>query len=599
MTPSCHSQYYRMQSYTDRIAGSFQHSVRSIGTYGTRFQCNPDNHRWESHIEGNAQASPDLQGGIADGNRSGRSHALLRRIAVGLVVLYILIVYCSSIFSNVTPHDDHMYIAAACLLQDHEMYSDFSYLQMPYMPYVYNAIFRFTGFRHLLFSAKLFKLALGLSVLIVAHRLMLKLSGDRWMALGAVLMLIGNRTFRSTVTYARNYDLSLLLALASVLLFYRMVSIDRNRLPMALFIGLMVGLCIGTKLTYGLLPICILIAVYRYPDLGRDRGRIALLVLLGLLTGLLPALFVILRAGLDIGIYNNLGYHQINSHFISTTSEVSTLTLESKTEYLLSLLTTVLTNLLSMIPLVLLTGYAAWKRIGLLRKGSPAILPILLLANALLIYYVPTPSLGSYLYAFFAMSSILICTIWGMLKGPLRRWTRVLVWTVALLLVAANGRMDAKGFGITFHPSIWPSVESYRSAILLREAVEEELRHQPVATMYPILPLEAGLSIYPEFSCGDFTGRTGHLLTTAQQARFSVLSPLRYEELLSTSPPSMVIVNKSELPWERPLANWALSNGYAPTDLIEEYTVYIKQTDIVMNGEESETPSPCSTSVEA
>ena len=50
-------------------------------------------------------------------------------------------------------HDEHMYLAASKLLNTYSMYSDFSYVQTPYMPYIYNFFMTITGNTYILLIA--------------------------------------------------------------------------------------------------------------------------------------------------------------------------------------------------------------------------------------------------------------------------------------------------------------------------------------------------------------------------------------------------------------------------------------------------------------
>ncbi len=506
--------------------------------------------------------------------------ALLRRTVPLAVVLYIVLAYLSCFLREVIIHDDHMYVAAAHLLRSGALYADFAYLQAPYAPYIYHVFLWLTGFTMPLLVLRAVKTLIGLGVLLVVYRLCRRLSGERWLALGATLMLAGVRIFRGTVTFVRNYDLSLLLAMVSVLLFYIMRDSDsttggRPRF-LSLLAGVAAGLSVGTKLTYGLFPLCLLLATFHYCGGARGFRRLGVPMALGVAAGLLPALGIALHSGADVALYNNLGYHQLNVVWVASQVSETAITLSDKLGYFFYVLTHDVTSLLILVPFVFLAALSAGSRPGPLARGSRAFLPALLLLAAVLMYFVPTPSGDGYLNTFFAVVCISTCALAGMVTQRVRRMAGGLVWTVALILVTANLQNDSKRLSRLFRPSMWQPVVIHGAMTDLREMLDPADLERPVATMSPILALEAGLPIYPELSCGDFTARTGYLLSAGELERYSVAAPRYYPTMLSQRPPSMVIVSEFLYPWEVPLKEWAVAHDYQPVELLGDHTAYVR-----------------------
>ena len=54
-------------------------------------------------------------------------------------------------------HDEHMYISAGVLSEHQILYKDFAYLQMPYLPLLYGAIYNLTDTSHYLLFGRLLK----------------------------------------------------------------------------------------------------------------------------------------------------------------------------------------------------------------------------------------------------------------------------------------------------------------------------------------------------------------------------------------------------------------------------------------------------------
>jgi 4-amino-4-deoxy-L-arabinose transferase-like glycosyltransferase len=77
--------------------------------------------------------------------------------------------------------------------------------------------------------------------------------------------------------------------------------------------GVLVGLTVGTKLTFALVPLCLVLPILAVFGLSA-RGLNSLLRFIGgLVVSILPAIFICVRAGIDSTFFNNIGYHQLNA----------------------------------------------------------------------------------------------------------------------------------------------------------------------------------------------------------------------------------------------------------------------------------------------
>ena len=66
-----------------------------------------------------------------------------------IIFFLISLILLSGIFSYMMIshrwYDENMYISAGELIQNNSLYKDFAFLQMPYLPIVYGAIFKLMG----------------------------------------------------------------------------------------------------------------------------------------------------------------------------------------------------------------------------------------------------------------------------------------------------------------------------------------------------------------------------------------------------------------------------------------------------------------------
>jgi hypothetical protein len=73
-------------------------------------------------------------------------------------VVAIFLVLALGVFSNIMnhpiDHNEHMYISAGVLIQEHALYKDFAYLQIPYSPILYWTFYKVTGTSHYLLSGR-------------------------------------------------------------------------------------------------------------------------------------------------------------------------------------------------------------------------------------------------------------------------------------------------------------------------------------------------------------------------------------------------------------------------------------------------------------
>jgi hypothetical protein len=86
-----------------------------------------------------------------------------------------------------------------------------------------------------------------------------------------------------------------------------------------------------------------------------------------------------------------------------------------------------------------------------------------------------------------------------------------------------------------------------------------------VATLYPLLVLDAGTPIYPQFATGVFFFRSGDHLAGDRIRELNGISPRTLPLALDVKPPAAVFIGNTDE--DRPLLNWAQQNCYAEVNL--------------------------------
>ncbi len=79
--------------------------------------------------------------------KPGQRYDTRRRISISKLGCLVALTICFAISTSVVlmgsmSPDEHMYVSAGQLLMEHALYSDFSYLQAPYMAYIYDGVFQ-------------------------------------------------------------------------------------------------------------------------------------------------------------------------------------------------------------------------------------------------------------------------------------------------------------------------------------------------------------------------------------------------------------------------------------------------------------------------
>ncbi len=233
-----------------------------------------------------------------------------------LPVFFLLL---SSSIQKPLDHDEHQFIAAGMLLAKHFSfpYLDYAYFHMPNLVFINAALFTFTD--HLLLSARLFStLCTWLTLVIIfftAFHLFRNYSSfiGFLFAICSVVILLINPVFVYTVGKAWNHDLPILLTLVALILFSEGIKRENKR-RWFFASGLMIGLAIGTRLTFAPIVLPFLIMFFLLPRrLGnKELVKQILAFVLGLFVGLLPSVVLFTLAPRQF-MFGNFGYAAYNT----------------------------------------------------------------------------------------------------------------------------------------------------------------------------------------------------------------------------------------------------------------------------------------------
>jgi hypothetical protein len=144
------------------------------------------------------------------------------------------------------------------------------------------------------------------------------------------------------------------------------------------------------------------------------------------------------------------------------------------------------------------------------------------------------------------------------------------LFTVAVVALRAEiiGQL-----GLLARPADWLPIRVHRLGV----AVAEEVSPGPVLALAPIVPLEGGLKIYPEFATGSLTWRVSPSMAAGPRRVYGVVSPEDLPAYLEADPPEAILVGfeidnegfSLDDPGglEDPLEEYAREHGYQRTSL--------------------------------
>ncbi|HZK80355.1 MAG TPA: hypothetical protein VFC46_04790, partial [Humisphaera sp.] len=191
-----------------------------------------------------------------------------------LISALCLILFAKSMHEPVD-HDENQFIASGVLLARHGLlpYRDYPYFHLPYMVYLYAAVFRVCPC--LLLGARLVSTLCAVGVVSLLGAAAYRAAAVRnrhagIIALGAGLLLISQPAFTQTTGFSWNHDLTELLIFASAFLVLRGIAGGYSTGGL-LLAGASMGLAVGVRVTA--LPLLGATTVFVIQDVWKSMPR--------------------------------------------------------------------------------------------------------------------------------------------------------------------------------------------------------------------------------------------------------------------------------------------------------------------------------------
>lgn len=492
------------------------------------------------------------------------NRSIAKYSAVIFTVTYCLVICASLAVTGRLMNDENMYLSAAVLLDEFKLYQDFAFFQTPYIAYLYNLILKVSS-EYPLLSLRITNTLISLLCFIVALRLFYFISGNLWVALSCLLLLINNEIFRSSMQYARNYELALLF----VLLSYYLVGYANSRKSNKSYYflsGFCSGCAIGTKLIYA--PF--FAAVLLWPLVEQGSWRVSIkpvqYISAGFVVALLPMLIIFIEAGYDIAYFNNVGYHQLNMMWRMATGFSDRIYFTGKLSYsgsVLTFSTNLYLLLLSIWAGILLLFFYFKKQLSVeaVRWYKWVVFSIISIILSMITFMLPSPIWSYYFQLFFLSLLLFICAVFFRLAEKQKIYLLAGLVLCLVMMFKANWQENFTRVSSLVCFNQWTPVAFHQSAQTLKQIIPAQYANMPIATLNSAIAIEVGLPIYTELATGPFAYRVASQLHQIQLHENHITSPKQIGLLLQERPPA-AIVTGLEPELENEIIQYAIDNKY-------------------------------------
>ena len=487
-------------------------------------------------------------------------------MCAGFLFLYFLV----NTMTLPLDHNEHMYVTAGYLMRSMEIYRDFAFVQTPYLPILYDGLFRILRADHLLLVGRLTSLFFTIASCALLWLIVFRRTKSYAVSHISV-MIFGCSYFIQDISgEAANYMMPMAAILLAALYYQHILEKPELRLPKMYCLGLILAVATGAKLYYSALFLPFLICTSMFPRREsfsqKFIGQTAPLVT-GFVVGLIPMIHYVAHYAWSVW-FNNVKYHILNLHWRGFNLGPN---IEYRFSSLLDILLTHPSNLAFVVifALILVKSFAAS---GYFKKNRLSDDPIAMLSAMSIVVGVfigitPLPMFVYYFAAGFPFAVIFGCCL---IERPL-----LLNWSVGeksiaavciMLMIGSSSFVIYERLGAFRSMDSWTPFQVHQIAKNIKAELGSQFSNGNIATLSPLYAVEAKLKIYPQFSTGPFVFRIGNQLTSKEIVRVKGVSPLTLDSLLKNERPSAIIVGQ-EPDIEAALKDYGKENGFREADL--------------------------------
>ncbi|MCG8545462.1 MAG: glycosyltransferase family 39 protein [Alphaproteobacteria bacterium] len=477
-------------------------------------------------------------------------------------------------------HDEEQYVFAGLLSVDRSLYSDFIYLQTPNLPLLLSAVFTpLDGYYFA--AARLVSWAFNAGSMLIVFLLGRRLSGSIYAATILAMLFATSTLLLHTLSSARNDVMPCFFMLLS-LLFLHLArrpgtpteEISGTKWRAAILCGLCglsAAVAVGTKISYGFLPVVVFVFLMFGPDerwLKRLQWRV-IPYLAGGVIGAAPIIYYATTAW-DQFYFQNFTYHLTAPIDWYTRNDFAyKLDLKYRIREAFSVLNrdaVVVGAVFVLFVLIFRYVNGGARALWLVVRDRFTSLFLVLIFAALVFSLLPTPAHRQYFVPVVPLLLLLVACMYAFGAVAGRAVMASLFAAIALVSsapgVAALANASIKNF---VKPPATERVN--QTAVAMRQAIRAAGTSGKIATLSPIRVIDAGLSVYPEFASGPFFYRTADRLDAATVRRQNGVSAKTLAGFLDRNPPAAIFTGfETDSLWKHApdaaLEAYATTRGY-------------------------------------
>ena len=484
-----------------------------------------------------------------------------------------IVLVAAAIFARLMAYplgrDEQMFVSAGVLVGQNHLYRDLGFNHLPNLPLLYHLLFGLIGTTHHLLVARLVTagawVVLCTSIGMMAYRA----SESRLVTAVVLLLLAADPLLLGQAgMMATNSLLPLSFLVLGFWLFMAGLAPSQPKPLLLLLSGAALAFAAGCKINFGLpIPafVIALLFVQRELPLTRRLREIVLPFAIGGLIGATPTLWYLAtdpQGLLSHALGYHLGPHRAYWRAAADAGIVTSLFGKVQLGIMIWFAAVpslaMLTGLVAVLAVIDADGFRAGLRRFLV---WPVFLALGVLVIGVAAALVPTPSFPQYFIIPPVAITILVALGYGRLEAEQVARCRLALRAIALILLligAPRWLQDLPGLANVRH---WASTAVHRDGLDIAAAMRDAGVDGKVATLAPIIPLEAGLQIYPEFASGPFVYRVGDYLSAAARPLYRTTSPSQVDAFLSADPPAAILTG-FEGALEQPFVDFAERHGY-------------------------------------
>jgi 4-amino-4-deoxy-L-arabinose transferase-like glycosyltransferase len=482
--------------------------------------------------------------------------------------------------------DEHLFVAPPALLVQQGVlpYVDYPYDHMPTLVYLYAALTGWAPYK--LLAARTVSALCGSATILllfaVGWRLLEGVAQKvRWtVAAGVALTFACSRLFTYTSGWAWNHDTAVLCCLAAVLLHLR--GLRQGRLRYFALAGLLLGLSVGIRLSFALSFVPFALSLLGNPSALPLRRRLLALGLAAALAtvALVPALVPLVTAP-DQFFFGNRGYHALSTQFFSHI-EPQNIPVPARIRNGLVSYFSDPGNAALLVLAVLGLARLLWRVRFLDAQTRAAFFLLAGLVPALAVGVLgPAPAQYQYFYMLLPFLGLAILHAVAAERaepGGLRRWARVILAGAFITGVTGLPRWYWAVLRLSA-PAHWTTVQVHRTGQWVAEHVPSGAR---VITIDPVVPLEGGVAVYPEYAIGRWVMHVGPHMTAHDRRHFRMAWGEELDRVLAERPPDAVFADVEVQAEAAPLENYARAHGFhelASAD--QKYRLWVRPAQLL------------------